>query len=86
MFPESFLTNVGATILLGLHTSYWKKSASLFRISEDDLRKIKPKEVMAVKFLKDGCVDPPFTNVIVPNPASQLGRRAAEVQQSFSQI
>jgi len=75
-FPESFLTNVGATVILGIHTSYWKRASSMFRITEDALRSIKPKEVMAVKFLSDGCVDPPFTNVVVPNPDSSLGRKA----------
>lgn len=78
-FPESFLTNVGATILLGIHTSYWKKAASMFRISEESLRTVKPKEIMAVKMLLDGAVDPPFTNVVVPNPNNAMGRRAADV-------
>ena len=80
-FPESFLTNVGATILLGIHTSYWKKAASMFRINEAILLAIKPKEIMSVKFLKDGCVDPPFSNVVVPNPNSPMGRRAVAVRQ-----
>mgnify|MGYP000990106218 CR=1 FL=1 len=76
-FPESFLTNVGATILLGIHTSYWKRAGSMFRISEDSLKTVKPKEIMAVKLLLDGAVDPPFTNVVVPNPNNAMGRRAA---------
>jgi hypothetical protein len=76
-FPESFLTNVGATILLGIHTSYWKRAASMFRITEDSLKTVKPKEIMAVKLLLDGAVDPPFTNVVVPNEGNPLGRRAA---------
>jgi len=76
-FPESFLTNVGATVMLGIHTSYWKRASSMFRISEDALKVIKPKEVMAVKLLFDGAVDPPFVNVVVPNPNSDLGKRAA---------
>lgn len=80
-FPESFLTNVGATVLLGLHTSYWKRSTSMFRISEESLKTIKPKEVMAVKFLVDGAVDPPFSNVVVPNPSSAMGRRAVAARQ-----
>jgi len=75
-FPESFLTNVGATILLGIHTSYWKRASSMFRISEESLKSVKPKEVMAIKFLQDGCVDPPFSNIIVPNPGTPMGRRA----------
>ena len=80
-FPESFLTNVGATILLGIHTSYWKRAASMFRITEDALRTVKPKEIMSVKMLLDGAVDPPFTNVVVPNPNNAMGRRAAAVTQ-----
>lgn len=79
-FPESFLTNVGATIMLGIHTSYWKRAASMFRISEDALRLVKPKEIMAVKMLLDGCVDPPFSNVVVPNPNSAMGKRAVAAQ------
>lgn len=76
-FPESFLTNVGATVMLGIHTSYWKRAASMFRISEDSLKFIKPKEVMAVKMLIDGKVDPPFGNIIVPNPNTAIGQKAA---------
>ena len=81
-FPESFLTNVGATILLGIHTSYWKRSASMFRISEENLRSVKPKEIMAVKLLLDGAVDPPFTNIVVPNANNAMGRRAAAFEQN----
>jgi hypothetical protein len=76
-FPESFLTNVGTTILLGIHTSYWKRASSMFRISEESLKVVKPKEILAVKQLRDGSVDPPFTNVVVPNPNSGMGRAAA---------
>ena len=85
-FPESFLTNVGTTILLGIHTSYWKRAASMFRISEDMLKGIKPKEIMAVKMLRDGCVDPPFMNVVVPNPNSEMGRRAAAVTTQIGEV
>lgn len=77
-FPDSYLTNVGATILLGIHTSYWKKAAAMWRIKEDDLLRVKPKEIMSVKFLLDGKVDPPFLNIIVPNPNNQLGMKALE--------
>jgi len=74
-FPESFLTNVGATMLLGIHTSYWKRAASMFRVSEAELRSVKPKEIMAIKMLREGQVDPPFTNVVLPGESS-VGRRA----------
>jgi len=76
-FPESFLTNVGATVLLGIHASFWKRSANLLRISEESLKWIKPKEVMAIKLQKDGRADPPFVNIVVPNPNSAFGQRAA---------
>lgn len=76
-FPESFLTNVGATVLLGIHASFWKRSASMLRITEDTLKYIKPKEVMAIKLQRDGQADPAFVNVAVPNPGAELGRRAA---------
>lgn len=79
-FPESFLTNVGTTILLGIHTSYWKRASSMFRISEESLRMVKPKEILAIKQLRDGAVDPPFTNVVVPNPNNDMGRRAASME------
>jgi len=75
-FPESFLTNVGATVLLGIHASYWKRSASLLRISEDTLKWIKPKEVMSIKLQRDGVADPSFQNIVVPNPNNEFGRRA----------
>lgn len=79
-FPESFLTNTGCAVLLGLHTSYWKRAASMFRITEKDLLKVKPKEIMAIKCLVEGKVDPPFTSVVVPNPNNPMGRRAIEAK------
>lgn len=77
-FPESFLTNVGTTVLLGIHSSFWKGLSSKMRITEDQLKYIKAKEVIAVKLQKDGMSDPPFGNIIVPNPVSQFGRKAME--------
>ncbi|PZR95167.1 MAG: hypothetical protein DI537_05125 [Stutzerimonas stutzeri] len=76
-FPESFLTNVGTTMLLGIHSSFWKRTSVMLRISEDELRAIRPKEVMAVKMMRDGEADPPFQVTIVPNPKTDAGRRAA---------
>lgn len=73
-FPESFLTNVGTTVLLGIHSSFWKRMTAMMRITEDQLKFIKPKEVIAVKMQKDGVSDPSFYNVIVPNPTSQAGQ------------
>lgn len=77
-FPVSFLTNVGATVLLGIHSSFWKGMGTKMRITEDQLKYIKAKEVIATKLMKDGASDPPFSNIIVPNPASDAGRVAGE--------
>lgn len=77
VFPESFLTNVGATVLLGIHSSFWKRSANMLRITEDNLKFIRPKEVISVKLQRDGQADPPFGNIVVPNPSNEMGRQAA---------
>lgn len=75
-FPESFITNCGATVLLGIHSSFWQGSMRKLRISEDQLKSVRTKEVLAVKLQRDGEADPPFLNVAVPNPASETGRLA----------
>lgn len=75
-FPESFITNCGAKILLGIDSSYWKGSISKLRITEEGLKFIKPKEVISVKLQKEGQADPLFSNVAVPNPDFETGRRA----------
>lgn len=77
-FPESFITNCGAKILLGLDSSFWKGAISKLRITEEGLKFIKPKEVISVKLQKDGQADPMFVHVTVPNPNFELGRRAAK--------
>lgn len=77
-FPESFITNCGAKILLGIDSSYWKGSISKLRITEDGLKYIKPKEVISVKLQREGQADPPFANVAVPNPDFETGRRVLE--------
>lgn len=77
-FPESFITNCGAKILLGIDSSYWKGTISKMRITEDGLKFIKPKEVISIKLQKDGQADPAFMNVAVPNPSFEVGRRAME--------
>lgn len=79
-FPESFITNCGATILLGIHSSYWKGSISKLRITEDGLKYIKAKEVISIKLQKEGQADPNFMNVVVPNPSFESGRRALEFE------
>lgn len=75
-FPESFITNCGAKFLLGIDASFWRAAIQRMRITEDGLKWIKPKEVMAVKLHREGQPDPPFVNVVVPNPATENGRRA----------
>lgn len=77
-FPQSFITNCGAKFLLGIDSSFWKGAITKMRITEDGLKYIKAKEVVAVKLQKEGQSDPPFSNVIVPNPNSQGGRAAAD--------
>ncbi|OCG89379.1 hypothetical protein LMG667_04665 [Xanthomonas euvesicatoria] len=75
-FPQSFITNCGAKIVLGIDASFWKGAQQKLRITEDGLKYIKAKEVMAVKLHREGIADPPFVNVAVPNPATDLGRKA----------
>lgn len=77
-FPESFITNCGAKILLGIDSSYWKGSIAKLRITEEGLKFIKPKEVISVKLQREGQSDPAFVNVVVPNPDFELGRKAAD--------
>lgn len=79
-FPESFLTNTGAKILLGIDSSFWKRTTAMMRITEEQLKFIKAKAVISVKMQKDGLSDPPFSNVIVPNPGSEMGREAARLE------
>lgn len=59
-FPEDFLTNVGATVLLGVHSKFWKYCTNSLRITEDGLKFIKAKEVLAIKLQRAGQADPPF--------------------------
>ncbi|MGX9960659.1 helicase HerA domain-containing protein [Xanthomonas euvesicatoria] len=75
-FPQSFITNTGAKIVLGIDASFWKGAQQKLRITPEGLRFIKAKEVMAVKLHKEGVPDPPFINVVVPNPSSEAGRLA----------
>lgn len=76
-FPESFLTNVGCTMVLGIHAKYWKQAASLLRLDEKTLQFIRHGHVCAVKLQLTGKADPPFVNVVVPHPGDEHGRRAA---------
>lgn len=75
-FPLSFTTNVGATIILGISSYYWGQAARQLRITEEQLKSIRPKEVIAAKFQREGEPDPSFVNIVVPNTRSVNGRRA----------
>lgn len=77
-FPQAFITNCGAKILLGIDSSFWKGTIQKMRATEDGLKYIKAKEVISVKLHAEGKADPPFVNVVVPNPNSYYGRIAAE--------
>ena len=67
-FPESFLTNVGATVLLGVHSAFWGRTSSMLRISEDQLRAIRPKQTLALKLQEAGQAEPAFRGVVVGRP------------------
>lgn len=76
-FPESFLTNVGTTLLLGIHTSYWRRAGSMFRISEDELRRAKPHSIALLKMIREAAIDPAFASVILPGNADSMCVRAS---------
>ena len=77
-FPDDFLTNCGATVLLGIHTKYRAQSAKNLGITEESLRYIRPKEVLSVQLRTAGRADPPFINIAVPNPNCADGRVALQ--------
>lgn len=79
-FPQAFITNCGAKILLGIDSSFWKGTIQKMRATEDGLKYIKAKEVISVKLHAEGKSDPPFVNVVVPNPATYYGRVAEEYE------
>jgi len=64
-FPESFLTNCGATLVLGLHGAHWDVASRKLRIRKDALKYIRMKQVAAVQLHKDGQANPTFGNVVV---------------------
>ena len=78
-FPKDFLTNVGMTVLCGIHQSYWKSSASLLGTSTEVLSKVRPKEVIAIKLQRPQETNPSFMTVAVPNTGTLMGRRAHSV-------
>ncbi|WP_287602481.1 helicase HerA-like domain-containing protein [Thiothrix sp.] len=69
-FPDSFLTNVGATLILGLHPTHWQMATTKLRLGKDTLKYIKAKQVIAVQLRKEGMAEPPFGNVVVDNTYS----------------
>lgn len=75
-FPQAFITNCGAKINLGIDSSFWRGTIQKMRATEENLKYIKPKEVISVKMHTEGRADPPFVNVVVPNPGTYYGRLA----------
>lgn len=76
-FPQAFISSCGAKINLGIDSSHWKAAIAKMRATEDNLKHIKPKEVISIKLHTEGKSDPPFVNVIVPNPNTYYGKIAA---------
>lgn len=70
-FPEDFVGNCGATILLGIHTMYWDMACRKLRIEPDVLKWIRPQLVAAIKLQRKGDMAPRFQNVIVNASAYQ---------------
>lgn len=79
-FPQSFITNCGAKILLGIDSSFWKGTIQKMRTTEESLKFIRPKQVISIKLQREGQADSQFSNVIVPNPGSEFGRKAAALE------
>ena len=66
-FPKSFLSNVGLTVLLGIHPMWWGATIKMLGAKENVLQSIKAKETMAVRLQLAGESNPPFTQIAVPN-------------------
>jgi len=85
VFPQGFLTNCGTKLLLGIDPTFWKKTITTMRITEDQLRYIKAQEVIACKLHKQGQPDSSFINVVVPNSRTPQGRAAEAIEQRQAQ-
>lgn len=77
-FPVDFSTNVGAVLLLGIDSFFWADVVKKMRITEDQLKFIRAKQSIAIKLKESGQANPPFRNIIVPNPNFEDGRVAAQ--------
>jgi len=66
-YSEEFLTNVGTTILLPIHSAFWDKSVRKLKISPETLKACRPREVAAVKLQALGQSNPQFGNVLLPH-------------------
>lgn len=84
-FPKDFLTNVGMTLLCGIHGSYWRGAVGMLGASEAVLSRIRPKEVVAVKLQRARETNPAFVAVAVPNPGTLMGRQAASADRAARQ-
>ncbi len=76
-FPRDFLSNVGATIVCGIHASFWRSSEGLLGISEDMLGRVRPRDLVAIKLQRARESNARFMLVHVPNMGTLAGRRAA---------
>ncbi len=65
-FSEDFLTNVGTTILLPIHTLYWDMACRKLQVDASILKFCRAREVAAVKLSVVGQADPRFGNVLLP--------------------
>ena len=64
-FSVDFLTNCGATVLLGIHTSFWDGACRKMKIEESVLKYINPQQVAAIKLQKKAETNARFQNVIL---------------------
>ncbi len=64
-FSEDFFTNCGATILLGLHSSYWDMACRKLRIESSVLKFIRPQQVASIKLQLKGAMESKFQNAII---------------------
>ena len=75
-FPESFVSNCGTTVILGIPPNHIKKAERLFAVPQEVLDVIQPQETIAVRFARRGVRRPIYTSVAVPNPSNPMGRAA----------
>lgn len=83
-FSTDFVSSVGTTVLLGLHSTHWEAACRKLRIEPKELRYIRPREVAAIKIQRAGETDARFRNVITspagmqPAPSRQKSAPVAD--------